>query len=163
MTQMLLFTLFLKTERKLNCSWGFDPRGSCSDLSWGFREIKQRKWQFLGWLDHAIIHALVRSPRLRPRWSHPPSFSPYARTRITKFGFKAYMIFWFERHVIPDGSGEIKRTKQWREIHTLKIHVNCKLIFICFYAQFSPLSTLFWTCFVSLQRTSVPPRPKYLV
>ena len=91
MTQMLLFTLFLKTERKLNCSWGSDPWGSHSDLSWGFREIKQRKWQFLGWLDHAIIHALVRSPRLRPRWSHPPSFSSYARTRITKFGFKAFM------------------------------------------------------------------------
>ena len=34
-----------------------------------------------------------------------------------------------------------------REIRKLKIYVKWKLILICFYAQFSPLSTLFWTLF----------------
>ena len=147
---MLLFTLFLKTERKLNCSWGSDPWGSHSDLSWGFREIKQRKWQFLDWLDHAIIHALVRSPRLRPRWSHPPSSHLTLKLELPSLASKPSCFFWFERHVIPDGSGEIKRTKQWREIRKLKIYVNCKLILICFYAQFSPLSTLFCSVYNEL-------------
>ena len=100
MTQMLLFTLFLKTERKLNCSWGSDPWGSHSDLSWGFREIKQRKWQFLDWLDHAIIHALVRSPRLRPRWSHPPSSHLTLELELPSLASKPSCFFWFERHVI---------------------------------------------------------------
>ena len=99
----------------------------------------------------------MRSLRLRPQWSHPPSAHLSLQLELPSLASKPNTYLRFERHVIPDGSGEIKRTKQWREIHTLKIYVNCKLILICFYAQFSPPLNL---VLFSLQRTSVPPRPK---
>ena len=92
----------------------------------------------------------MRSLRLRPQWSHPPSAHLSPQLELPSLASKPNTYLRFERHVIPDGSGEIKRTKQWREIHTLKIYVNCKLILICFYAQFSPLSTLFCSVYNEL-------------
>ena len=150
MTQMLLFTLFLKTERKLNCSRGSDPWGSHSDLLWGFEKIKQRKWQFLDWLDHAIIHALMRSLRLRPQWPHPPSAHLPLELELPSLASKPTRILGLRDTWYLTAAARSNEQKQWREIHTLKIYVNCKLILICFYAQFSPLSTLFCSVYNEL-------------
>ena len=57
-------------------------------------------------------YALMRSPRLRPRWSHSPSSHLTLELELPSLASKPSCFFWFERHVIPDGSGEIKRTKQ---------------------------------------------------
>ena len=64
------------------------------------REIKQRKWQFIGWLEHAIIPAQMRPPRLRPRRSHLPSSRLKLELELPSLASKPSCFFWFERHVI---------------------------------------------------------------
>ena len=73
--------------------------------------------------------ARMRPPRLRPRRSHLPSSRLKLELELPSLASKPSCFFWFERHVIHDGSGGIKQINKKRKIYQIDLLTLFRIVY----------------------------------